>query len=164
MSAAPAIAMPYSRRLDAPGVRWRLSGLTSAVGLLSLAVLPVPFLRSVGFGSMLIPFVAVSVAVTLLPACLSLFGPALDRFCLWPRASTTYSRAWEGWAKLVLEHRWKAAVIGLLFVALSVLPLRALNPRFGLIDALVQTGPAAEAFHHLEANGLPSGVDFQSMS
>ena len=41
-----------------------LSGLTAAAGLLSLVVLPVPFLRSVGFGGMLIPFVAVFAAVT----------------------------------------------------------------------------------------------------
>ncbi|HEY3888254.1 MAG TPA: MMPL family transporter [Caulobacteraceae bacterium] len=137
-----------------------LSGLTSAVGLLSLAVLPVPFLRSVGFGSMLIPFVAVCVAVTLLPACLSLVGPALDRFCLWPRSSTTYSRAWEAWGRLVLRHRWKAALFGVAFIAVASLPLRALNPGFGLIGALVQTGPAAEAFHRLEASGLPGAVDF----
>jgi RND superfamily putative drug exporter len=130
------------------------------VGLLSLAVLPVPFLRSVGFGSMLIPFVAVCVAVTLLPACLSLIGPALDRFCLWPRSSTTYSRAWEAWGRLVLRHRWKAALFGVAFIAIASLPLRAMNPGFGLIGALVQTGPAAEAFHHIEASGLPAAVDF----
>src|SRR5581483_4246847 len=43
------------------------SGTTVAIGLLSLAVLPVPFLRSVGVGGMLIPLVGVVVAVTLLP-------------------------------------------------------------------------------------------------
>ena len=137
-----------------------LSGLTSAVGLLSLAVLPVPFLRSVGFGSMLIPFVAVCVAVTLLPACLSFVGPALDRFCLWPRSSTTFSRTWAAWAALVLRHRWKAALFGAAFIAIASLPLSAMNPGFGLIGALDQAGPAAEAFHRVEASGVPAAVDF----
>ena len=36
-----------------------------AIGLLALIVLPVPFLRSLGYGGMLIPLVSVAVAVTL---------------------------------------------------------------------------------------------------
>jgi RND superfamily putative drug exporter len=36
-----------------------LSGATVAVGLLSLVLLPVPFLRSIGLGGMLIPLVAI---------------------------------------------------------------------------------------------------------
>ena len=45
-----------------------LSGLTVAIGLLSLIVLPVPGLRSVGYGGMLIPLVSTGVSLTLLPA------------------------------------------------------------------------------------------------
>ena len=137
-----------------------LSGLTAAVGLLSLVVLPVPFLRSVGFGSMVIPFVAVCVATTLLPVCLALFGPALDRFCLWPQRSTTYSRAWARWGEFILSHRWKAAAFGVLFIAITTLPIRSMQTGMALISALVQTGPAAEEFHRLQANGIPSGIDF----
>ena len=37
------------------------SGITVAIGLLALIVLPVPFLRSVGYGGMLIPLVSVLV-------------------------------------------------------------------------------------------------------
>ena len=43
------------------------SGLTVAVGLLALIVLPVPMLQSVGYGGVLVPLVSVAVAVTLLP-------------------------------------------------------------------------------------------------
>ena len=43
------------------------SGLTVAIGLLSMIVLPVPMLRSVGYGGVLVPLVSVAVAVTLLP-------------------------------------------------------------------------------------------------
>src|SRR5436190_97160 len=45
-----------------------VSGTTVAVGLLSLIVLPMPFIRSVGIGGMLIPAVSVLAAITLLPA------------------------------------------------------------------------------------------------
>jgi RND superfamily putative drug exporter len=55
------------------------SGTTVAVGLLALLALPLPFLRSVGIGGMLIPLVSVAVALTLLPAVLSSWGPKLDK-------------------------------------------------------------------------------------
>src|SRR5258708_181279 len=136
-----------------------LSGVTAAVGLLSLVVLPVPFLRSVGYGSMLIPFIAVCVAVTLLPVCLSWAGPSLDRFSLWPQAATTYSRLWERWAKFVLRHQWKAACLGILIIAITTYPAFSLKTGFPLIGSLSQAGPAAEAFHELRRNGIPSAVD-----
>ncbi len=47
------------------------SGLTVAIGLLALVVLPVPFLHSMGYGGVLIPVVSVAVALTLLPVCLA---------------------------------------------------------------------------------------------
>ena len=40
-----------------------------------------PFLRSMGFGGMLIPLVSVAVVLTLLPALLAAIGPRVD----WPR-------------------------------------------------------------------------------
>ena len=136
-----------------------LSGITAAVGLLSLVTLPVPFLRSVGYGGMLIPFIAVCVAVTLLPVCLAWAGPAVDRFSIWPRAATTYSRAWERWAKFVLRHQWKAACVGILIIGITTVPAFSMKTGFPLIGSLSQVGPAAEAFHNLERNGIPSAVD-----
>ena len=47
-----------------------VSGSTVAVGLLSMIVLPLPFIRSIGIGGMLIPAVSVIAAITLLPALL----------------------------------------------------------------------------------------------
>ena len=137
-----------------------LSGMTAAVGLLSLAVLPVPFLRSVGYGGMLIPFVAVCVAVTLLPVCLSWAGPALDRFNLWSPAATIYSRGWERWTRIVLHHQWKAACVGFLVLAITATPALSMKTGEPLIGSLPQAGAAPEAFHRLQANGIPSAVDF----
>ncbi|HEV7211559.1 MAG TPA: MMPL family transporter, partial [Blastococcus sp.] len=57
------------------------SGVTVAISLLALVLVPVPFLRSMGLGGMLIPLVSVSVVLTLLPAVLSKVGPRVD----WPR-------------------------------------------------------------------------------
>ncbi|HSP66037.1 MAG TPA: MMPL family transporter, partial [Candidatus Deferrimicrobium sp.] len=95
------------------------SGLTVAIGLLALVVIPVPFLRSIGVGGMLIPVVSVAVATTLLPAFLSTIGPRVD----WPhiRHENTASRFWLHWGRGVVRHRWVAtgvavAILGALFV------------------------------------------------
>ena len=47
------------------------SGITVAIGLLALIALPLPFLRSMGYGGMLIPLVSTLVAITLLPVVLA---------------------------------------------------------------------------------------------
>ena len=52
------------------------SGITVAIGLLALIALPLPFLRSMGYGGMLIPLVSVLVAITLLPVVLAKVGLA----------------------------------------------------------------------------------------
>ena len=73
------------------------SGITVAIGLLALIALPLPFLRSMGYGGMLIPLVSTLVAITLLPVVLAKLGPRLD----WPhrRTDDKASRAWTRWAR-----------------------------------------------------------------
>src|SRR5690242_17692442 len=86
---AVAVAMEHAGRAVV------FSGLTVAIGLLSMIVLPVPFLRSVGYGGVLVPLVSVLVAITLLPVILASVGPRLD----WPRLRTerTASRLFSAW-------------------------------------------------------------------
>src|SRR5262249_31938486 len=62
-----------------------VSGSTVAVGLLSMLVLPLPFIRSVGIGGMLIPAVSVLTAITLLPALLSVLGARVNNLRLMPK-------------------------------------------------------------------------------
>src|SRR5213075_1897127 len=62
-----------------------VSGSTVAVGLLSMVILPLPFIRSIGIGGMLIPAVSVLVAVTLLPALLSVLGTRINSVRLLPK-------------------------------------------------------------------------------
>jgi len=134
-----------------------LSGLTVAIGLLSLVVLPVPFLRSVGYGGMMIPLVAMAAAVTLLPATLAAWGPALDRH---RRSSTTFSRAWERWAQWVVRRRWLAGAVGLAIVVGLAVPALSINTGQPSSNAFPATTPAGRALHGLERMGVPSAVVF----
>ena len=52
-----------------------VSGSTVAIGLLSMVLLPLPFIRSIGIGGMLIPAVAVLSTLTLDPGAALLDGP-----------------------------------------------------------------------------------------
>ena len=63
------------RAVETAGRSVVLSGITVAIGLMALIVLPVPGLRSTGIGGMLIPLVSIVVVVTLLPALLGGIGP-----------------------------------------------------------------------------------------
>lgn len=51
-----------------------LSGLTVSIGIATLLLVPVPFVRSLGAAGLLVPLVAVIAAITLQPALLSILG------------------------------------------------------------------------------------------
>src|SRR5580693_5238098 len=96
------------RAMQTAGRAVVFSGTTVAIGLLALIALPLPFLRSVGYGGMLITLISVIVAMTLLPVVLATIGPRLD----WPhiRNDDKASRSWTAWANLVVRGRWIAAL------------------------------------------------------
>ncbi len=132
------------------------SGLTVAIGLLSMIVLPVPMLRSVGYGGVLVPLVSVFVATTLLPVVLAVAGPRLD----WPRLRTDRrpSPVFSSWAALVYRHRWVSATAGLAIMAVLLAP--ALTLRLGEpgSSAEATAGPAHDALVSLTSDGVPTGV------
>jgi putative drug exporter of the RND superfamily len=136
-----------------------LSGATVAVGLLSLVVLPVPFLRSIGLGGMLIPLVAIAASVTLLPVILASWGPALDRRRV-RSSSTTFSRRWESWGKLIVRRRFVAGILGLAIVLGLALPALTMNTGQPRANSLGGSGQPARTLHALERQGVPSAVVF----
>ncbi|HEY7278511.1 MAG TPA: MMPL family transporter [Trebonia sp.] len=132
------------------------SGLTVAIGLVSMIVLPVPMLRSVGYGGVLVPLVSVLVAVTLLPVILASVGPRLD----WPRKRTERrpSRLFSSWASIVYRHRWVSAAVGLGIMALLIVPALSLHLGTPGSAAEATSGPAHDALVSLTSGGVPSGV------
>jgi RND superfamily putative drug exporter len=132
------------------------SGITVAIGLLALIALPLPFLRSMGYGGMLIPLVSVAVATTLLPVVLAKLGPRLD----WPhrRTDDKASRAWTRWAEAIARRRWVAAAAGL--AVLAALMFAATDLRLGIHDAdtLAKSGNARAGLVALEDAGIGEGA------
>jgi RND superfamily putative drug exporter len=132
------------------------SGLTVAIGLLSLVIIPVPFLHSMGIGGVLIPVVSVAAAITLLPVCLATLGPALDRHRL--RGADSASPPWMRWARLVTRHRGGAAILGGVAMVALILPVTQLSVGQPVAASLSPTGPARSALDTLHAGGIPTGV------
>jgi putative drug exporter of the RND superfamily len=147
---AVAVAMAHAGRAVV------FSGLTVAIGLLSMIVLPVPMLRSVGYGGVLVPLVSVLVATTLLPVVLASVGPRMD----WPRLRTERrpSRVFSSWAALVYRHRWVSAAAGLAIMGLLMAPALSLHLGSPGASAEATAGPAHDALVSLTSGGVPSGI------
>jgi RND superfamily putative drug exporter len=109
-----------------------VSGSTVAVGLVSMVVLPLPFIRSIGLGGMLIPAVSVLASITLLPAMLAMLGPRINSVRVMPRriveGSDVASGFWAWWSRVVKNHAALTAAIGAIIVAALLIPGVQLNP------------------------------------
>jgi RND superfamily putative drug exporter len=123
-----------------------VSGSTVAVGLLSLVVIPLPFIRSMGIGGMLIPLVSVITAITLLPALLATVGTRINSLRVMPKRFVDHGHPeagrWGWWARFVLRHPWPVVLSGLAVVAVLVFYGLQLNPNEAQLKNFPGTGTA----------------------
>jgi RND superfamily putative drug exporter len=109
-----------------------VSGSTVAVGLLSMVLLPLPFIRSIGIGGMLIPAVSVLVSITLLPAMLSFLGHRINKLRVMPRrfvgVGDPDTSWWGRWAHFVVRRPWPVAAVGAAIVGVLLFYGFQLNP------------------------------------
>jgi RND superfamily putative drug exporter len=98
-----------------------VSGSTVAIGLLALVALPLPLIRSMGIGGMLIPTVSVLASLTLLPAMLAVLGERINKVRVMPRRlldqGHAESGAWGRWARFVIRRPRAIAGVGIILVA-----------------------------------------------
>ena len=130
------------------------SGVTVAISLVALVVVPVPLLQSMGYGGMLIPLCRVLVVLTLLPALLASVGRRVDIPHI--RKEGVASKGWTAWAgssSRVGGGRCRAD-----HPRLRIAPLRHIQ--FGQSSTKSQ-GTASAAYktlQTLENGGIGSGV------
>src|SRR5437867_9607646 len=139
-----------------------ISGSTVAVGLLSLVILPLPFIRSMGIGGMLIPTVSVIAAITLLPAMLAVAGTRINSVRLLPKRFIDRGHpedgAWGRWARFVLRRPLAVAAIGLVIVAVLAGFGTQLNANEAQLKYFPGTGTAIAARDQLAAAGIRPGA------
>jgi RND superfamily putative drug exporter len=132
------------------------SGTTVAVGLLALIVLPLPFLRSMGYGGMLIPLVATLVAITLLPVILATVGPRMDKRRIKRRDRS--QRFWQSWSEGVVRRRWPAVFTALAILAFLLYAATSLNLGNADPDTIAKEGQAKDGLRALDDSGIGKGA------
>ena len=139
-----------------------VSGSTVAVGLLSLVILPLPFIRSMGIGGMLIPAVSVISAITLLPALLAVMGERINSVRVMPKRFADDGHPedgfWGRWARLVNRHPVPIAAVGTTIVLVLVGFGLQLNPNESQLKNFPGTGTAIEGRQMLADAGISAGV------
>jgi RND superfamily putative drug exporter len=139
-----------------------VSGTTVAVGLLSMIFLPLPFIRSIGIGGMLIPLVSVIAAITLLPALLATLGGNVNRLRMLPKRFVDRGHPedgpWGRWARLVMRHPWPVALTGIAIVGTLVYTGFHLNPSEAQVKDLPGSGDAILGRGALASAQISPGV------
>ena len=139
-----------------------VSGSTVAVGLLSMILLPLPFIRSMGIGGMLIPAVSVLAAITLLPAMLAVLGTRINSVRVLPKRFVDRGHpedgAWGRWARFVLRRPWAVATAGAAIVVALVVFGIQLNPNESQLKNFPGAGTAIAGRQMLADAGISPGV------
>jgi putative drug exporter of the RND superfamily len=108
------------------------SGGVVAVGLALLVFMPLPFMRSMGVGGLLVPLVSIAASATLLPALLAVMGRGVNRWRIIPRrvlerrAAKDVTGVWHALATSIMRRPV------LWFVAAGGLMLALAAPALGL--------------------------------
>jgi RND superfamily putative drug exporter len=139
-----------------------VSGSTVAIGLLSMLILPLPFIRSIGIGGMLIPAVSVLSSITLLPVMLLKLGHRIDSLRVIPKrivsADPGEAGFWHRWAATVVRRPFLVVAAGLAIVALLLIPASDLNPADAEAKNLPGKGDAFVGRDALASAGISAGV------
>jgi putative drug exporter of the RND superfamily len=139
-----------------------VSGSTVAVGLLSMLVIPLPFIRSIGIGGMLIPAVSVLAAITLLPALLAVLGTRINSVRLMPKRFVDHGHpedgGWGRWARFVNRRPWQVAAVGATIAIVLAVIGTQLNPNEAQLKRFPGTGTAIAGRQLLTNAGITPGV------
>jgi RND superfamily putative drug exporter len=139
-----------------------VSGSTVAVGLLSLVILPLPFIRSMGIGGMLIPAVSVLAAITLLPALLAVLGERINSVRVLPKRWVDRGHPedgpWGRWARFVNRRPLPVALVGIAIVAVLATIGTQLNPNESQLTSFPGNGDAIVGRDALASAGISPGV------
>ncbi len=132
------------------------SGVTVAVSLAGLIAVPLPFLRSIGLGGLLIPLLSVLTSLTLVPVVLAALGPRLQ----WPRrtVSDPTSHRWAAVAGWVVRHRWLTIVGTVVVLVALTAPLLSLRLGSPLLKAYGTSSSAGAAQAVISRAGIAPGV------
>jgi RND superfamily putative drug exporter len=112
------------RTMDTAGRTVFFSGLTVAVTLGSLVLFPQSFLKSFAYAAVAVVFVAVTGALTTLPALLAIAGSRIDKYVVRKGAITPKEDGrWAATARFVMKRPVAVVVVVLTLLAIIAAPI-----------------------------------------
>jgi RND superfamily putative drug exporter len=151
------------RAMGTAGRATVFSGLTVAVGLALLAFVPVPLIRSMGVGGLLIPLVSVLASMTLLPVLLSLLGPRINSLPLLPRRAIARRAVagrgfWVRLARIIMRRPLPILVAAAMVMLAIATPARHLAVTAGDNRGYPAGTPATDGLFVLERTLGPGSL------
>ncbi len=111
------------------------SGTAVLIGLSGLLFFPFMFMRSIGVAGVVVVFVSVSAALTLLPALLSVLGPRVNRLAIRRRGGGAGSAFWSRSAEVVMRHPFVVILLAALILGVLLHPVG--HMKVGIPEATV---------------------------
>jgi putative drug exporter of the RND superfamily len=139
-----------------------VSGSTVAIGLLSMVILPIPVIRSIGIGGLLIPAVSVLTSITLLPALLASLGHRINRVRVMPKRIVERQDPtkgfWHRWAVFVTARPIPVALAGLAIVGVLLVAGLQIKPAEAQLKDYPGKGDAINGRQALNKADISPGV------
>jgi putative drug exporter of the RND superfamily len=138
------------------------AGVTVAIALCSLLVAGIPLVTTLGYTAAIAVVVAVTGAVTLLPAMLGALGAHIDSLRVpWSHPGAgddEHPHGWTRWARFVGRHPWPAMVSGV--AVLLVLALPVLDLHLGVQDtSAMPTSTTVRQAYDTISDGFGAGTN-----
>jgi len=130
-----------------------LAGLPVTVGFLALLLVPLHELRSAAIGGLLVTFVSVLLALTLLPVLLAWLGPRIETGRLWRRDALAQHGRYAGLAGFVVRRPLLVLALALPPLLLLAAESRRLSPSVPRGSWLPFETESAQAERDLAAMG-----------
>jgi RND superfamily putative drug exporter len=139
------------------------SGLTVALGLGLLILMPLPFMRSMGVGGVLVPLVSIAACVTLLPALLAVMGHKVNRLRVVPkrvleRRQDTEHGMWARLARSIMRRPVPYLVAGSAVMIALIIPATELKLTGGDNRGIPKTTQATRGLALLERTLGPGSL------
>ena len=130
------------------------SGVTVVLALIGMLIVPTTIFKSLAIGAILVVFVSVVAALTLLPAILSVIGGKIDALRLpfrrRPSADSYKQGVWAAIARAVVRRPALSLALGVAILIAAAVPLKDINTGFAGVDTLPEKFVSKQGFELLE--------------
>ena len=138
------------------------SSAAVALGLVTMTVLPIPLLRSLGVGGMLVTASSAAVTLVLLPLVLLRYGSSRFARAGRTEAGLAMERrenaAWTRLAAAVVRRRRLVALVSLAGLLALCAVATQINLNVPHTDRMADSGPGRQGLRALQQDAVPAGV------